>query len=130
MGRLGISGGTIGGNANSHSLIDDFSYTGVGAKGLGNGAGNYFSIDGGNTLLKLWNDAVSNGLDPRDWAPGSNDAYNQFSGPGVINPVTAVDLRLMDVIGYDPISVPEPATGTLVVAACTIGAFLRRRKQS
>lgn len=128
MGRLGISGGTIGSFPNSYSLIDDFSYTGVGAKGLGNGAGNNFSIDDGTTLLKLWNNAVANGLDSRDWARGSNDSYNQFSGPGVVNPVTGVDIRLMDVIGYD--LVPEPTTGTLLVAAGTIGAFLRRRKQS
>ena len=74
--------------------------------------------------------SLRNGLDSRDWAPGSNDSYNQFSGPGVVNPVTGVDIRLMDVLGYDPILVPEPATGTLLVAAGTIGAFLRRRKQS
>src|SRR5439155_3846778 len=53
LGRLGLSGGTIGSFTNSYSLIDDFSYTGPGARGLGNGAGNNFSIDNGTTLLKL-----------------------------------------------------------------------------
>ena len=55
MGRLGISGGTIGTTANSFSLIDNFSYTGAGVKGLGGGPGNNFSIDNGITLLKLCN---------------------------------------------------------------------------
>jgi hypothetical protein len=108
MGRLGLSGGTVGTTSSSFSLIDNFSYTGIGTKGLRAGPGNFFSIDNGTTLLKLWNDSTANGLDSRDWAPGTNDAFNQFSAPGVINPVSAVDLRLMDVIGYDLV-VPSAA---------------------
>ena len=100
MGRLGLSGGTVGTTGNSFSLIDNFSYTGAGVRGLRGGPGNNFSIDNGITLLKLWNDPTVNHLDSRDWAPGTNDAFNQFSGSGVVNPVTAVDLQLMDVIGY------------------------------
>jgi hypothetical protein len=128
MGRLGISGGTIGAFANSYSLIDLFSYTGVNTRGLGKGAGNNFSIDNGSTLLKLWNNALANGLDSRDWAPGSNDAYNQFSNIGVPNPVSGVDLRLMDVIGYD--RVPEPTTGTLLLAGLAGAAMIRRRRRA
>jgi hypothetical protein len=48
----------------------------------------------------LWNDPTTNHLDSRDWAPGTNDAFNQFSDSGVINPISAVDVQLMDVIGY------------------------------
>ena len=106
MGRVGLSGGKVGTTVNSFSLIDNFSYTGPGAKSLGGGPGNNFSIDNGTTLLKLWNDSVANGGDSRDWAPGTNDAFNQNSATGVVNPVSVVDLRLMDVIGYnadDPI---------------------------
>lgn len=110
MGRLGISGGTIGSFPNSYSLLDNFSYTGAGTKGLGNGSGNFFSINNGTTLAKLFNNAASNGLDSRDWAPGSNDAFNQFSNSGVQNPVSQVDLQLMDVIGYDLVAVPESST--------------------
>jgi hypothetical protein len=100
MGRVGLSGGTLGTAANSFSLVDNFSYTGPGTKGLRAGPGNNFSIDNGTTLLKLWNDPTANGFDSRDWAGGTNDAFNQFSFPGVVNSVSAVDLRLMDVIGY------------------------------
>ena len=100
MGRLGLSGGNVGTTANSFSLIDNFSYTGPRAKGLRGGPGNNFSIDNGTTLLKLWNDPTVNGLDSRDWAPGTNDAFNQFSNSGVVNEVSAVDRQLMDVIGY------------------------------
>jgi hypothetical protein len=95
MGRLGLSGGN-----NTFSLIDTFSYTGAGMKSLGGGAGNFFSINNGVTLLKEFNDSAANHLDTRDWASGTNDSFNQFSNSGVVNPVSPVDLQLMDVIGY------------------------------
>ena len=109
MGRLGLSGGSVGSTTNSYSLIDNFSYTAAGTKGLVGGPGNNFSIDNGTTLLKLWNDPTANGLDSRDWAPGTNDSFNQFSDPGVVNPVSAVDLQLLDVIGYDLVQVASAA---------------------
>jgi hypothetical protein len=130
LGRLGISGGTIGNYPNSYSLVDAFSYTGANTRGLGNGAGNNFSIDNGTTLLKLFNNAAANHLDSRDWAPGSNDSFNQFSNPNVVNPVSDVDLRLLDVIGYDRILVPEPAAASLLVAGLAFGTLLRRRMSS
>ncbi len=106
MGRLGLCGGGMNPTSKSVSLIDNFSYTGPGTKSLRGGAGNFFSIDNGVTLLKLWNDQTANGLDSRDWAGGTNDAFNQFSGSGVVNAVSAVDLLLMDVIGYDLGTIP------------------------
>lgn len=132
MGRLGISGGTIGNSTNSYSLIDNFSYKGAGSKGLGGDGGNNFSIDNGTTLLKLFNNAQSNGLDTRDWAPGSNDAFNQFSGSGVTNGLSTVDLRLLDVIGYDRVqstNLPEPGTLALVAIGLAGAAWRRRARR-
>jgi len=95
MGRFGLSGGN-----NTFSLIDNFSYTGPGMKSLGGGAGNFFSMDNGVTLLKAFNNSAANHSDTRDWAGDTNDSFNESSGTGVVNPVTAVDLQVMDVIGY------------------------------
>jgi hypothetical protein len=95
MGRLGLSGGN-----NTFSLIDIFSYTGAGMRSLSGGAATFFSIDNGVTLLKEFNDSPANHLDTRDWAGGTNDSFNQFSNSSVVNPVSAVDLQVMDVIGY------------------------------
>jgi hypothetical protein len=132
MGRLGLSGGSVNSTANSFSLIDNFSYTAPATKGLRGGPGNNFSIDNGTTLLKLWNDPTANGLDSRDWAPGSNNSFNQFSDQGVVNPVSAVDLQLMDVIGYDLVPVPTVATAVGAAAAAPVfrvSGVVRPRKK-
>jgi hypothetical protein len=131
MGRLGLGGGTVGSFTNSHSLVDAFSYSGAGTRVLGNGGGaglqGSFSIDAGTNLLKLYNDQFTNHLDYRDWAPGSNDSFNQFSSSGVVNAVSAVDLRELDVIGYDFASTPEPGTMALLGAGLIALGFVRRR---
>jgi hypothetical protein len=131
MGRLGLSGGTVNGVANSYSLLDAFSFTGPGTRGLTAGPNENFSIDDGSTLLKLYNDASSNHLDTRDWGPGPNDSFNQFSNIGVVNPVSTVDLREMDVIGYDRITqttgTPEPSTAFLLFGGLLLGGLARRR---
>ena len=127
LGRLGISGGTIGSFPLSFSLIDAFAYTGANTRNAGTGAGVNFSINQGTTLLKLWNNANLNSLDTRDWAPGSNDAFNQFSNSGVVNGVSTVDLRLMDVLGYDLVAAPEPSVGVLLSSAICVAALFRRR---
>jgi PEP-CTERM motif len=132
MGRIGISGGTVGGTV-SYTLLDDLSYTGATTKGLGNGAGNFFSIDNGTTLLKAFNNQAGLGGDSRDWASGTNDSFNAFSSSGVANPVTAVDYQVMDVLGYDLIAVPEPATIALfgvVIAAAGYQGWRYRRNLS
>jgi hypothetical protein len=129
MGRLGLSGGTVGSNTNSFSLIDLFSYTGAGARGLNPGPNENFSINNGTTLLKLYNNAAANGLDTRDWAPGTNDSFNQFSGSGVVNPVSDVDLRELDVIGYDRLlaPVPEPKQIGLLLGLIGVLFVVKRR---
>jgi hypothetical protein len=127
LGRFGLNGATLGSGSNtfpnSYSLYDNFSYKSAGVKGLDNGAGNNFSFDNGTSLLKLFNNAAANGLDSRDWAPGTNDAFNQFELSGTVNGLSAIDLQVMDVIGYDLVAVPEP-TGLLALAVVALG--LRR----
>jgi hypothetical protein len=132
MGRFGASGA-----GNQFTLIDEFSYLDVATRQLLGGPAS-FSIDNGTTLLKSFNNSALNGFDTRDWAPsaqggdGSPDAFNQFSSPNVINGLSAVDLRVMDVIGYDRVAaaptVPEPSTYILLVSALVpFAALLRRR---
>ena len=100
MGRIGLMGQNIFGQPD-YMLFDLFHFTGAGVRGLNNGPGRSFSINNGTTLLKAFNDAAANGGDLQDWASGTNDAFNAFSSYSVQNDLSPVDLRLMDVIGYN-----------------------------
>src|SRR5438552_3438352 len=115
MGRISLMGERLTGSPD-YMLMDLFHYTGPGVRGLNDGAGRFFSIDNGTTLLKGFNDAAANGGDLQDWASGTNVCFNAFSNSSVKNDLTSVDLRVMDVIGYDfagssPTPTPTPTPG-------------------
>ena len=121
MGRIGLMGQNIFGQPD-YMMFDLFHYTGAGVRGLNNGAGRSFSIDNGTTLLKAFNNAAVNGGDLQDWASGTNDAFNAFSSSGVQNDLTVVDLRVMDVIGYNRVAgalTPTPTPSATPTAAPT-----------
>src|ERR1700730_6752557 len=133
MGRIPLMGQKLTGSPD-YMLMDLFHYTGAGTRGLNTGPGRSFSIDNGTTLLKAFNNANANGGDPQDWASGTNDSFNAFCNSGVKNDLSAVDLRVMDVIGYDatggsatptptptpsgsatPTPTPTPVSGSAVI---------------
>ncbi len=114
MGRYGTY--NLGGN---YGPLDLFGYAFSDGPGSGvlnlaaDQSNNYFCIDGGQTALKLYNDAA-NGEDDKDWASGTDDSFNAFSNSGVQNGVSAIDVEEMNVIGYQ-VAVPEPSS------LCTLG---------
>ena len=122
MGRIPGLGTNFGDGGPDYLPFDLFRYTGLATRSFIGGSGNYFSINNGATDLKNFNFPNGNGSDPQDWASGANDAYNAFSSSSVLNALTAVDIQVMDVIGYNlnttgPIIV---ATGaTLTAEGCT-----------
>jgi hypothetical protein len=115
MGRNSIMGDTLGGGIPLYVEYDLFHYTGPGARGLNKGPGRFFSIDNGTTLLKAFNDETANKGDNQDWrsdAQDPPDSFNAFGPPAQQADITAVDLRVMDVIGYDPVSASTTPTPT------------------
>lgn len=81
-----------------YTLMDLFRYSSPGVPDLAPGPGS-FSIDG-TTLLKTLNNPTGGG-DAGDWASGGGaDAFNSVATTNVVNPVSATDLRLLDVLGY------------------------------
>jgi autotransporter-associated beta strand protein len=100
MGRIAIEGFNFFGQAD-YIPGDLFRFTGAGVrKTTATGSGVYLSIDSGATNLKTYNQS-GNGGDIGDWASGTNDCYNAFSGTGVMNDMPPVDFTQMDVIGYN-----------------------------
>ena len=89
---------------NCNRPYDVFRFLGAGTQSLIFTDSNvYFSVNGGVTNLKNFN-ANGNGGDLGDWASGSNDAFNAFSSSGVENDLTPVDVRVMDVIGWNRVT--------------------------
>ena len=94
MGRTG----SLGVNSGAYTALDLFRYTSPGVRDLLPGAGS-FSIDG-QTMLQIYNNPTTGG-DLTDWNPSVvGDSFGNAS-LGVAGLVTAVDLREMNVIGWN-----------------------------
>lgn len=100
MGRNFLMGDTLGTGTKQYVAMDLFHYTGAGARGLASGTGRFFSFNNGTTLLTEFNDG-GNGGDPQDWKGPASSPFNAFGPTNEQDDMTAVDLQLMDVIGYD-----------------------------
>jgi hypothetical protein len=116
MGRVSF----LNDQPNDYTLIDLYRYSSPGIRDTttgGSGSTAYFSINNGDTNLGTWNNQTSNG-DLADWypdgpAPGGNDAFNDYSNPGVVNVVSQSDITLMEALGWASSSVnPAPPAGT------------------
>ncbi len=124
MGReLGV-GQTIAGLANSYFPLDLFHYSAPGTRTFVGTQTGYFSPDGGTSNVGSFN--TTPGGDFGDLASSvGNDSFRAFSGSGVVNPVTASDLREMNVLGYTqagaagPSQPPVPTQPTLQAPSLT-----------
>ena len=101
MGRELQVGANIGGSA-GYSPLDLFHYSASGVRDFSGTTAAYFSINGGVTDLNTFNTNPSG--DFGDWAGSTADSYNAYGSSGAVEPVSASDLTLLDVIGYDAAS--------------------------
>jgi hypothetical protein len=98
------------GEANGYYLYDLFKFTAEGARSFVGTTQGYFSLDNGVTNLNDFNNSPDD--DFGDWAESAgDDSFLAFSDSGVVNPVTATDLRVMDVLGWDLASPVLDVTG-------------------
>jgi PEP-CTERM motif-containing protein len=107
MGRYGFGQNGSGG---ADSPIDLFRYASPTNRQLSPtfSGSNYFSIDGGTTVINTFNTTCCGDLS--DWSGQSPDTYNAFLTTGQVLPTSAGDLRVMDVLGYDISTLTEPGT--------------------
>ena len=113
MGRISLLA-----TSNGYSDLDLFRYSAPGIRSFLGTTSAYFSANGGNTDLNYFNSNPSG--DFGDWASSAgNDAYDAFGGPGVVNAVTAADLTVMNVLGYNLATTPAPppSPGPTITAA-------------
>jgi hypothetical protein len=97
MGRFGL--GQNGAASGRYGPIDLFRYSSPGVLDLVPANGAYFSINGGTTVINTFNG--TGGGDLSDWAGTTIDSYNVGPSVGLKNTVSAGDVIVMDVIGYD-----------------------------
>jgi len=99
MGRMLLTGGSVGSTSHSYSLLDLLHYSSAGVRDFSASTPGYFSIDGGVTNGGTFN-TVSGG-DAGDWASsmGAN-AFDAFSSSGVVDTLTSGDLTELNAIGW------------------------------
>ncbi|MBV8378347.1 MAG: NF038122 family metalloprotease [Verrucomicrobia bacterium] len=81
----------------------------------------YFSIDGGKTKLRFFNQ--TQGADYGDWAPGQAgppEVQDAYGTPGVDVDIGVNELTALNVVGYTLPTVPEPGTGTLFLGGLIV----------
>jgi hypothetical protein len=130
MGRMLLTGATIGTTTNSYDTYDLLHYASPGLRDFLASTPGYFSVNGGTTNLGGFNTVA--GGDAGDWGSAmGNDSFNAFSASGVVNAVSSSDLTALDAIGWDrgtgtsgsqPTGVAiSPATQALAGAQSTSG---------
>jgi hypothetical protein len=130
MGRILLTGSTIGTTANGFSAYDLFHYASSGVRDFAAATPGYFSVNAGVTNLGGFNTVA--GGDAGDWgAAMGTDSFNAFSSSGALNAVSNSDLTAIDAIGWDrvgsaPLSQPtgvaiSPATRSVAAAQSSSG---------
>jgi Ca2+-binding RTX toxin-like protein len=118
MGRILLTGGTVGGLSSSYVPLDLFHYSSPGVHDLVGSTPGYFSVDGGATSINTFNTTA--GGDYGDWAGATVDAFNAFGSTGVVAPVSSGDITALDAIGWDAGAPPAAADLTVGNVSLTL----------
>ena len=104
----------------AYSGLDLFRYSAPGVISTVGTKAAYFSANGGTTAIYSFNTDTAG--DFGDLASSTENAYNAFAYTGAILPVTAGDISMMNVLGYNLSAEPNvtsiaenPSTGTVPV---------------
>ena len=125
----GGAGSQLGNNTNNQlGPLDLFRFSAANTRSFTTNslASSYFSIDNGSNSIASFNQSSS--ADYADWAQ-SGYAQSAFGTPNVTNiNLTSKELTALDVVGWNIVSVPEPAPILLFSVAALILIVYRRSK--
>ena len=83
-----------------YTALDLFHFSAPGERTFSGTTKGYFSVDNGVTNLDYFNS--SPGGDFGDWAQSAGkDAFLAFGGPDAVESISATDLKVMDVLGWN-----------------------------
>ncbi len=110
---------------------DLFRYKSNGVRtGLTNVNGEYFSVDGGATNIRTFNNHA-NGGDAADWASDGNAfVQNAFGTPGVAINYSVKEISAGDAIGWDLKTRTTPEPATMAILGLGVAAVIKRRKKA
>jgi len=121
MGRLLLVGTTAINGSAAYSLLDLAHYSAAGTRDFSQSTAGYFSVNGGTTNLGNYN-TISGG-DAGDWASSvSNDAFDAYANPGVLEQVSTNDFAELDAMGWNltgSVAAPPAPTGVSIASVAT-----------
>lgn len=123
---LGFSSGVDNQPGSSKNVLDLFRYASVGVPSFSQGSAAYFSLDQGATSLASFAVGGTGQYEASHWQQGTGGLMDPALAAGVQQDITALDIKALDVLGYD-VAVAEPASLLLLAPALLGLARLRRR---
>ena len=131
---MNCTNGIAGNPAVGVAAADLFRYTSAGIRsylGSANGTTAYFSIDGGITDIANYHNSPD-GADYGDWDSLVNRVQNAFGTPNTngvdITNDGGSEIAVLDAVGFNLNSAPEPGTISLLAIGFAGLAVIRRRR--
>jgi len=108
------------------TVLDLFRYTSFDTRASTTGS-TFFSLDKGATSLAKFSPGANDNYQASHWLQGTGSLMDPAVAAGVSQNITALDIKALDVIGYDVIVVAEPASLTLLFGGIALAIARRRR---